>query len=482
MAELEHDVRLALMNALLKTPHRDLGRVSEVHAELLARDPIFYGHLATWYAGNGDVRDHAEVFIASLLTSALPEHRSAGYVLLQALPPYQVARTVAFMKRYRGKVPRSAKSAVTLYLRTREAKARSFDRAALRGRKAMKSLYASLHIKPSDRADAILFKDAPPEDSLAYAVKVLARAKTPAEQATLIVEHRIPYTVAVGTLRVLTPSVLVALIEVMSPQELINSLKALKAQGAFDHAAVKALIDRKLDAAKTDGRVAAMKTAVATEAAGLDADTAARLADVADAQTKRRGRIKRPTALFVDKSASMTDAIEVGKRIGAMLSSLAEAELYVYAFDTVPYPITVKSDALADWEAAFAHIRANGATSIGAPLEVMRKAKQAVEQIVLVTDEGENCGPYFAPAYEHYARELDVEPDVLIVKVGRASDFTERELVAKRVTVDTFTFEGDYYALPNLIPFATRPSRLELLMEILSTPLPQREALENRAA
>jgi hypothetical protein len=38
-----------------------------------------------------------------------------------------------------------------------------------------------------------------------------------------------------------------------------------------------------------------------------------------------------------------------------------------------------------------------------------------------------------------------------------------------------FTFQGDYYSLTNLIPFLTRPSLLELLMEILAYPLPQRQ-------
>ena len=45
----------------------------------------------------------------------------------------------------------------------------------------------------------------------------------------------------------------------------------------------------------------------------------------------------------------------------------------------------------------------------------------------------------------------------------------------KGVPTETFTFEGDYYALPNLIPLLSRPSRLELLMEILDTPLPVRD-------
>ena len=39
-----------------------------------------------------------------------------------------------------------------------------------------------------------------------------------------------------------------------------------------------------------------------------------------------------------------------------------------------------------------------------------------------------------------------------------------------------FQFGGDYYALPNLIPLLSRPSKLELLMEIMDYPLPRRKS------
>jgi hypothetical protein len=42
---------------------------------------------------------------------------------------------------------------------------------------------------------------------------------------------------------------------------------------------------------------------------------------------------------------------------------------------------------------------------------------------------------------------------------------------------DAFQFEGDYYALPNLVPLLTRPSKLELLMEIMEYPVPTRKSM-----
>ena len=64
----------------------------------------------------------------------------------------------------------------------------------------------------------------------------------------------------------MTPAVLLALIERMSPQELINNLASLQQRGAFDNPDLKALIEQKLEAAKTASRVSAFKAEKALKA------------------------------------------------------------------------------------------------------------------------------------------------------------------------------------------------------------------------
>ena len=137
----------------------------------------------------------------------------------------------------------------------------------------------------------------------------------------------------------MTPTVLLALIDRMSPQELINNLGSLRRRGAFDNPDLKALIEEKLKEAKTAARVSAFKAEEAVKAADVSDDVRRALEQVADAQVKAKGRIERPTALLIDKSGSMNVAIELGKRIGALVSSVSAQALYVYAFDTVAYPI-----------------------------------------------------------------------------------------------------------------------------------------------
>ena len=151
---------------------------------------------------------------------------------------------------------------------------------------------------------------------------------------------------------------------------------------------------------------------------------------------------------------------------------------------TVARPITGAGvgDGVAAWGQAFRGVVAEGATSVGAPVAWLRANKIQVEQLLVVTDEEENTAPYFADQLELYFREMGVRPEVVLLKVGAASDYLERQLRNQRTAFDTYRFTGDYFSLPNLIPMLTRPGRLELLMEILSTPLPTRPGLEVAAA
>src|SRR5262245_21168791 len=227
----EQDLRLDLLNTLLTTPHRQLDAIQPLHAEMVRKYPLFYVRLAAWYNDHGEVRDHKEMFIITLVLSDFEGHRDIGLAMLRALPPYQVVRVVDFVHgrketkkasgashgpghrghdwprspSFRREVvgefglnrnpPRSLKTEVTRYLREREASPEWFDSTVLVARKALKRLYALLHIKPGERAQAILFDDCPPPDSRVAGLKRLAAAATPDEQARAIVESRIPFRI-----------------------------------------------------------------------------------------------------------------------------------------------------------------------------------------------------------------------------------------------------------------------------------------------
>jgi hypothetical protein len=502
VATREQDLRLNILNTLLTTPHRQLEQIWPVHRDLVQQDPRFYVRLAAWYHDHGDVRDHKEMFVVTLTLSDFEGHRDVGLALLRGLPPYQVTRVLDFVhgrKKTRKvavkakakseapavetkveefglfrNVPRSLKTEVVRYLREREADPDWFDSTVLVARKALKRLYALLHVAPGERAQKILFEETPPADSRLFALKELTRAASPAEQARAIVVYQIPYRVAATVIQQLTPTVLAALIDRMSPQELINNLGSLTRRGAFDNPDLKALIEQKLEQAKTGTRVSAFKAEEAMKAANLSEDVRQKLEQVADAQVKAKGRISRPTALLIDKSGSMEAAIELGKRIGALISAICEKELCVYAFDTLAYPVERAGNDLADWEKALRGIKAGGATSCGVALEAMRRKQQYVEQVILITDEQENTAPLFVDSLQKYRSELKADPSICFVRTPGANDYLEQCCRKAGIVADAFQFTGDYYALPNLVPLLTRPSRLELLMEIMEYPLPAR--------
>jgi hypothetical protein len=511
MATREQDLRLEILNTLLTTPHRKLDLISPVHRQLVEQDPRFYVRLAAWYHDHGDVRDHKEMFIVTLVLSTFEGHRDVGLALLRTLPPYQVVRVLDFIhgRKVTRKVraampkqpprdssgqtqpaagtetrveqfglfrnpPRALRTEIVRYLREREADPDWFDSSVLVARKGLKRMYALLHVPPGERAQRILFDEDPPADSRLFALKALVKAETPADQARAIVEHAIPYRVAATVITQMTPTVLLALIERMSPQELINNLGALRRRGAFDNPDLKTLIESKLEQAKTAKRVSAFKTEEAMKAADLSEDVRRTLEQVADAQVKAKGRIERPTALLIDKSGSMSVAIELGKRIGALISSITSHALHVYAFDTVAYPIDAAGADLAAWEKALEGITAGGGTSCGVAVEMMRRKKQYVEQIIMVTDEEENTPPHFVETLKKYREEVKADPNVCFVRTPGARTLLQDQCRAAGLMADAFQFNGDYYALPNLVPLLSRPSKLDLLMEILEYPLPAR--------
>jgi len=501
-ANREQDTRLNILNTLLTTPHRKLEQVWPIHQEMVKQDPLFYGHLAAWYNTDvGEIRDHKEMFIISLCLSDFEGHRDAGLALLGELPPYQVARVVDFVhgrkttKKAKKKgekevtqtvenyglfknVPRSMRTEIVRYLQEREADKEWFDSSAVIARKSLKRLYALLHVHPNERAQKILFEDKPPEDSKLFAVKELVKAKTPTDQAKVIMEHRIPYRIASTVITAMTPTVILALLEVMSDQELINNLGSLRKRGAFGNPDLKAIIEKKLEKAKGGKRVAAFKATEAAKVAGVSEDIQQKLAEVADTQVKSKGRIKRDTVIACDKSGSMSQAIQLAKQIGVMVSSVMDdgVKLYCYAFDTMSYPIKAQGTDLASWEKAFRGITANGGTSCGVFLEYMIRNKERVENIILITDEGENSAPNFVPTLKKYREQMKVDPTVCIVKVQGASNILEQQAQREGLTLDAWQFSGDYYSLPSLIPFLTRPGKLDLLMEIMGVPLPKRKA------
>jgi len=477
VGEKDAGIRSRLLDSFLRATHGDLATFGVIHREALARDPIFYAHLARWYFEKGTIRDHHELFVAHLLTSPFKEHRDHAKVLMQYLRPYQVGRVVKYTKEVLNYSTRALKTAVTLYLRRRENNPLWFDEHVIRRREAMKYLYATLHIRPSERASKVLFDDEPPEDSRVYIAKQLEKLSAkPDEQARLILRHRIHYTAAMGTIKSFTPAVLFALVSVMTPQQVINNLKFFERRGALNDPDIKAVVEQKLRHGQKESRVQDFKSLVALSKVNADASLARELMELTSKRLSDRGKINFPTALFVDKSGSMEQCIEIGKLLAAMCSTIAASDFYVYAFDTNSFEVKSKGKDFAGWERAFAPITAGNATSIGAPFS--RLMDKDVEQIVIISDGEENSGPRFKDMLKRYEKVHNKSVKVFFIKVA-SNNVTplEKDMAGEDMTL--INFNGDYYNLPDVIPMLCSGNSFEMVEEVLGCELYTEESMNS---
>ena len=468
---MEQDQRLSLLNSLLTTPHRELTKLQSVHSNIITNDPILYKHLACWYEKNGEVKDHKELFVANLCLNNV-KNRDIGLALLNKLPPYQVRRVVDFIRKDLNKnIPRSLRTTIQKYLRNRENDEAWFSSSVLSARKHLKRLYALLKIKPSSLAQDVLFDNVYPENTIIYTMRVLAKTDNPTEQAKIIMQNKLPYRLVSSVVKKMTPPVIFSLVKSMSDAELVNNLSSLKRRGAFNNNEIKTFILERLEKAKDSKNLATLKSLKAVKSKNLE-EVSSELMSISEAQTKYKGKITRPTALLIDKSASMRESIEIGKQLGTMIGSVCETDFYCYAFDSIAYNIRPEDSAsFESWNKEFEDIKPSGRTSCGVGIYKLSVENQKVEQIIMVTDEGECASPRFLTSLNEYSDKFE-KPDLVMIRCGSSRHRILTDMAIRNgYNVDEWEFDGDYYSLPNLLTFLTRKSKVDLLMEIMSYPL-----------
>lgn len=380
------------------------------------------------------------------------------------------------------------RSAVKSFLRYRELNEKMMEGALLRGSKYLKQFYIRTNRVPMNDVNSwvnkFLWNGETQAGTRLHGLRQLQTEKDPVKQAEIIVNNKLPFTSVMSAIVSITPSILIAMVDSMSHQELLQSLGTLKSHGAFDNPDIKTLIDSKLKQAKKGKRVDAMKGAKAAAAvAGLDEETRQIVQEVTDSQMKFHGEIGMRTALLIDKSGSMTDAIEIGKQLGAAIAQSCKKDNppVTYLFDNMPTlvkwtdkdgDITAKSA----WDNKLAMFRANGGTAPAEVIKAMISKKTIVDQMVLVTDEGELNDGDFAAQLKKYEANIGVLPSIVIVRIGRnRTNIMETSLRKVHANVDVLACDTiDSVSIPNLIQLLSKKSVFDLVQEILSLDLPTR--------
>src|SRR5882724_5655144 len=258
-----------ILSELSRSPHGELKEYLPIGQKAAKQEPEFLAHLIAWDRINGAIRDAKVALpIVSLSTGTLPDElaeNSLAHVAM--LNPRESVRGYRFALEIKlPKQMRAFRRLIEGYLRERESNWPKWDRIAIQHRKVLKELYALAHVKPGSHADAILFKGERPKGSVFEAVAGL-KDMTPTEAAGTIMEWRIPFLIALGALgkKAKEPDLVQALIQRMSPTELVTNTKMLEKLGMKTNPALRGAYEKALEKAGSSKKNV-LKTTRAAEA------------------------------------------------------------------------------------------------------------------------------------------------------------------------------------------------------------------------
>lgn len=481
---MEHSLydRSRLIASLLKIPHGDLSLFTVDALPAAKADPELFAHLTAWNHSKGKVRD-SKVALPVLALRGLAKEDTDFAVNavahLLSLDPRELSRAYQYSKvltaaghHIPGGHRRLLESGLKQYLAIREANEQWWDRTVLQHRQAMTALYAIAHYKPSPRAQAILFEKRYPVGSVFATVKML-KTMNPREAAGTILQYKIPMQIAVGAVAKLKdPDVILALLEGMSGNEVLNSSAMLTKLGVMDSPPLKAAYDAAIERAKEDKRVNTYRASTAVKS--LDEKTAVKVMQVQRSQERKLSGIDGNWLVIGDKSGSMQHSVEVAKQVAAVLASQVKGQVTLVFVNSSPQPFAVTSKTYDEIATLTKYVRADGGTNLGCGLDYVREKGMLVDGIVLVSDGGENNQPWFSSVYHRYCEQFHIEPSVTLFHVpGDENRFayycTHHQ---PPVVFEMFDLGShvDMYSLPNLVS-TLKAGRHTLVDEVMVTPL-----------
>lgn len=496
--------RNQLVNELMNIGHGNLSIFVPVGRKAVRDEPELFGHMIAWNEKKGEVRDSKKAFPVLALRGEkdleLYENAVAHLLLLD---PKNLCSAVEFSKgltkgeiRYKEKIqvkkgqyrfeerivkvnPENlgdgAKKllvyGVEQYLRVREANRGWLLRSMLQHRHSMKELYARFHIKPNRLAKTVLFDRGKPKGTV---FEALANMKnmSPIEAAGTILNYKIPFVVAVGSLGGIKdkPDVVMALIEQMSGAELINNTEMLRKAGTFDNPVLKSAYDSALERARSDKKLGTLKAGKAIEKIG-DKKVQEKVKQIQEEKLQQLGGIEGDWAILADMSGSMHEAIEKAKFAASVVAKQTKGKVYLIFFNTSPTKYDVSGKSLEEIKRMTSRITARGGTSIGCGLELLGDSNVVVNGIAIFSDGGDNTHPYFHTAYDRYRKKTGIEPTVYLYWLSGERNVLTNNCKAINIPFVEYNIsKTDYYSLPNLIT-SMRSSRFTLIDEIMEMPL-----------
>lgn len=478
-----------IVSVLTRSTHGRLEDYLPTATRAAQEQPEFLAHLIAWNEKRGQVRDSKLALPLIHLAYTTPaqvgqsEFRENALAHLALRSPRELVAGLAFRKAARLAGSEQIRKLVERYLRAREEKWPWWERTTLQHRHQMRTLYASLRVKPSAMAQLVLFgnaagkgqpqvKAAPPAGTVFARVATLS-SMTARDAAGVVARDKLPFLVVMGAAgaHLKDPDFALALIQSMSPTEVVTNTKLLEKLGVRTVPALRSAFEEALAKVAESKRAPALKTTRAAEAVG--GVLGEKLHATQERQLKAAG-IDGDWLVLGDMSGSMQAAIEGARQVAAILTRLVKGKVHLIFFNDRPRHMDVTGLDYEQIKALTTRIVANGGTSIGSGLALAREMALEFQGIAVVSDAKENTSPWFAQVYQSMELEVPVYLYRFRPGVTCHSDRDLRDTMAAiGAGLEEFDLthgQVDYYSLPNLVQ-TMRTARYSLGQEILDTPL-----------
>lgn len=469
-----------IISELTKSPHGDLKQYVPMAQAATREEGEFMAHLIAWNQIKGQIRD-AKVALPVISLSVPGFHNefvenSLAHISFLGLRELARAFRLALDIKVPGRM-RSIYRIVEAKLQALESDNRMWDRAAVQHRGTLKELYGLIHAKPSERAEAILFKGEKPVGSVFEAIANLKNMDA-LTAAGAIIGYKIPFLVAQGALgkRATEPDLALALIERMSATELVTNTKMLERLGVKTNPALRGAYEAAIARAGKSKSKNTLKTTRAAQAMD-DEGLKEKLHGLQEKQIAKMSGVEGNWLVLGDKSPSMQLCIEAARHVAATLAKFVKGKVHLVFFDSAPRHFEVSGKSYDQILAETKHVLIGGGTSIGCGVQYAIEYKFDVDGIAVVSDAQENSAPRFVERYQKLCQNLDKEIPVYLYRFEPGSrGFSDRDLAtsmsAAGIDLQEFDLRKgvDYYSLPNLVQ-TMRTNRYSLVDEIMATKL-----------
>jgi len=479
MPENALSTRNQLINALLKTVHRDLASYTESGLAAAKSDPELLGHFCAWNDKAGRIRDAKMAYPVLALRSLSSDDKDLAenaIACLLRLSPRDLVKAYDYNKSLSAKSlvihggwRRLLENGLRQYIKVREDSPGWWTATAIQHRKSLKQLYRLSHLKPSETAQKVLF-DREFATGSVWADIAGLKKMPPNEQASVILKRKLPFEVIVGSADVKNQSVLLAIVEGMTGNQLITNTKMLERLGVMNDGILRAAYDAALVRAKSDKKVETLKAGRAA-AEITDKGLKGKLERLQETKTAALGNIEGDWLVLGDRSGSMAKSVEMAKQIAALIAERVKGAVHLVFFNIDPVHFDVTGKSYAEIQKMTARVNAAGGTSIGCGLNFILEKGLTVQGIAIASDGGENTAPYFSDVYKKYAEKFGVEPTTYFYHLDGESDRLANSCKTAKIEVERFEADKlDYYSLPQLVNLM-RVNRYSFYEEIMECPL-----------